>query len=71
MDLFSDGDIPGRQFHKEMELLPGIPRDFYEVFWGSLWYLAMNFFYFKLIACVYLDYQIIRVLHIKKVSMSR
>ena len=35
MDLFSDGDIPGRQFHKEMELLPGIPRDFYEVFWGS------------------------------------
>lgn len=35
MDLFPDGDIPGRQFHKEMELLPGIPRDFYEVFWGS------------------------------------
>ena len=51
MDLFSDGDIPGGQFHKEMELLPGIPRDFYEVFCGSLWHLAMNFFYFQ-IHCV-------------------
>ena len=51
MDLFSDRDIPGRQFHKEMELLQLYLETFMRYFGGVLWYLAMNFSYFQ-IYCV-------------------